>query len=375
MNLIKQKIYFDKIKNQNINLNWIIFDTKENFERNMKLVSYFYIIDDLVFSEKDEKKLLLYLHEQIELLDKNDKKILLQYMIEKWFSWAYYFKTTFNIDLENIDKKFFIEWIKTAGIWLIFHPDLEEYLNLYSNPEELYLYILEEWYIETFFYLNKEYDKKIDDIILDNAIEKFKYNFKNIFEYEDKLFVIYNNDWNYIFNKISNNPDKHISKIREFVFLNEEEKQKLEEEKSSNKYYDNYNRKIKEIEDDNKKDNFYKIKSYDIDNNVSLEEYKSDLIRTINFSNKDDEFIIYFINLFWVHDFLIVALDKSLYEDEKFVFTKEEFFKEINSMHKNFVFNYKNSDIDFSVLVYKYRWDNNWGWWWKEFNKKIRIAA
>ena len=365
MDLIEEKTYYDNIKDWNMNFNWIFCETKMGLNIILDLVED---IEKLTFFEFDNEDLLMKIYDKFDKISFENKKRILNITIRlgSWFS--SYFANKSNLDTSTIPKKFFIEWIKDSWKNLIFDSNFDSFLGLYKNPEELYLTILEEWFIWEYYELTENKNIIVDEKILDVSLKNFKNNFQN-YSYEVKKEILTNDLYVEIFNNISDNPKKHINLISDFLFFNENEKNILE----SNivELHSILNRRIEEIKDKWIKQNeLILVDEYDFDSFSLIDNYKSEIIRNITFLKKGDELLIDIINIFWKEDTISISNKKEWNFHNNFDYTCDEIKTLFSNIIDEYIFNFKNSNIEFTILLSKPKINGWWGWW-KKQNLKL----
>lgn len=317
---------------------------------------------------------------EVENLNIEVKKSILKYIIENWkFSTACKFSKDFGINTDYIEYDSFTKWFKESSdrIWnWVSQNEATEYIFLYKNPEELYTFVANEWYIEISYYIKEKYPNltKFSETEMDSILASFKKRRK-----QWVIFFWLLVDYNLILKSISTNPEDDYKKVKNILKLSENEIEKWKELFKDNVFSNEdftlylkneFEKSIEELIQSLKSLNLDLKKSFLLDNKDHFQNLYNfidiELIK-ISIGNIVDTpiFSIYYDSLENKMKVLILQ-EKEIYVLKKgtsyieIISDKNEYFNKVKEINNDFAANFKKFNIPYAFLLFKMKgWKND----------------
>lgn len=368
MDLKENYTYLNNIKSWNIDCSKIVFYTKKELDdvlsMDWDILKIFELLSELYHNTSNFEAFEEIIIES-KLVSIESKYSILQFMIEKWISYAPLFVFKFNLNLEEMHKNVFIQWIELWDYELIYSEYFSDYIQLYSNPNDLLEEMLQKWYIEAYNYyfeINDTCLEKRDDILMQKVLNEFEIRFLKIWLTKKiNLLSMYN--WEKISDILFESNVIAYDRIIEICKLWLDDKEGLQELKNKELYIE-YNKNIDDEKEIINLGNFSIITVLDFSttnkNDNNLNPLHDELIKIWILKNWWNAFEVTFIDIIWnTHTFTLWDDKINWTEDINSYKDLQEFIsdiKEINSKYNNWL---NINDFDYTIIISKSNWKND----------------
>ena len=359
-----------KLSNQNLlekkdfNFKEITFYTKEEFE-NIIFEEEFHEIAWEIKQKFEEKKDNKYIFEKLKNKNINFLNKFLVFLIKNWLPNIKKFKDYFNLDTKELDVDIFYEWFVNRYNWLDQEYNLEGFIWMCKNKQELLKKIVLSWNIDIIVDYISIYDFEFKKLNNEEDENTFLYNFDKDLKLRDlfqKINFISSYDWEVWLSFIFENYTEVYYRLENLFDLKEEEKEEFEKLKKD-KYFDIYAQKKEELILNLEEENFSEIWEYEFFG-IVWDEVWNEFINKINeiiiSLNHSSLYVIEFLDIWWKKITYNLWNDSQNYDWYNYnLFSIEDFKEHLMEEYWKFKLNFEKNNMDFSIIVFKRNWIKN----------------